>query len=142
MKNEEERMGFSEQQSDSVEALIPEFVEMLRKPITVDENGYAFDEETKKPLGKMFGEYKSNYPVYIAQDEIYAHWVKCSCGYEANSPFGKFCGGCGHPINLPDFVREKFGSYWEFTFEDSQWFAIKGGKKIALQPEINGVFEI
>lgn len=35
-------MGFLEQQSKSVDAMIPEFVEMLRTPILVDENGYAF----------------------------------------------------------------------------------------------------
>jgi hypothetical protein len=56
MKNEEEKMGFSEQQSKSVDAMIPEFVEMLRTPITVDEDGYAFDKETGKPLGQMFQE--------------------------------------------------------------------------------------
>jgi hypothetical protein len=36
--------------------MIPEFVEMLRTPITVDEDGYAFDKETGKPLGQMFQE--------------------------------------------------------------------------------------
>lgn len=104
-----------------------------------------FDEETGKPLGRMFGEKVRNHPVELSMIEKYSYWVFCSCGYHENSLEAKFCGGCGHPIKLPDFLREEAESAWyppDFIFEDNQWFKVEGNKKVALQPEINGVFDI
>ena len=34
------------------------------------------------------------------KDEYWGHWIKCECGYDANTTAAKFCGGCGKKINV------------------------------------------